>query len=261
MSYEILAEFYDQLMNEIDYSEWLNYLETITFADSLQHINSRAPGTENRTQLTVLDLACGTGPITLELAHRGYNVQALDISPEMLAVADSKLFSAGYNVELTQQNMESFIVREPVDWVVCCFDSINYLEGIENVEKTFSQVYKSLKPGGYFTFDLHSEYKLEHFFGNNTFASSDSELSYIWENYFDHEIKAVTMDLTFFIPERDGTYTRLEETHVEYYHDIQSVTALLQKIGFTLVSILSDLTLEPPNEKTERIFIVAKKNA
>ena len=76
-SYDFLAGCYDQLTSDVGYSAWASYLE--------KHFSKSALPIR-----TVLDLACGTGSLTRELALRGYEMIGVDRSPEMLAQAAEK---------------------------------------------------------------------------------------------------------------------------------------------------------------------------
>ena len=72
----MLAPFYDAFNGDIDYSSWADFIEEII-------------GREykiGKPEL-VLDLGCGTGSMTLELASRGYDMTGVDYSVEMLDVA------------------------------------------------------------------------------------------------------------------------------------------------------------------------------
>lgn len=76
-SYRFLASCYDQLTYDVRYPAWADYIE--------KHFRRQPlPGR------TVLDLACGTGSLTRELALRGYEMIGVDQSPEMLAEAAEK---------------------------------------------------------------------------------------------------------------------------------------------------------------------------
>ena len=76
-SYDVLAGCYDQLTYDVDYAAWADYIQ-------LHFARRGLPGT------TVLDLACGTGSLTRELALRGYEMIGVDQSPDMLAEAAEK---------------------------------------------------------------------------------------------------------------------------------------------------------------------------
>ena len=81
-SYDFLAGCYDELTYDVDYSAWADYVE--------KHFRRcPLPGK------TVLDLACGTGSLTRELAERGYEMIGVDQSPEMLAAAVEKNENVG----------------------------------------------------------------------------------------------------------------------------------------------------------------------
>ncbi len=75
--YEAFAAFYDALTDDVDYAAWADYL--------------RAAGTRHGGRAdTGLDLACGSGSLSLELSRRGCDVVAVDASAEMLALAREK---------------------------------------------------------------------------------------------------------------------------------------------------------------------------
>ena len=75
-SYEFLAGCYDELTYDVAYAAWADYIQ--------RHFRRGIPGK------TILDLACGTGSLTRELALRGYEMIGVDLSPEMLAEAAEK---------------------------------------------------------------------------------------------------------------------------------------------------------------------------
>ena len=76
-SYEFLAGCYDELTQDVGYARWADYLER-HFARGALRVH------------TVLDLACGTGSLTRELALRGYEMIGADRSEEMLSRAAEK---------------------------------------------------------------------------------------------------------------------------------------------------------------------------
>ena len=84
MSYSALAPVYDRLNRDVDYAAWADYLE-----ECFRTYMEKKPD-------LILDLACGTGAMTLELARRGYDMTGLDLSEEMLAEADAKARNAGF---------------------------------------------------------------------------------------------------------------------------------------------------------------------
>ncbi len=99
----------------MDYAAWADYIQ--------RHFEpADLPGT------TVLDLACGTGSLTRELALRGYEMIGVDLSPEMLAQAAEKNRDAeGIAPIFLCQTMEQLDLYGTIDACVCCLDSVNYV--------------------------------------------------------------------------------------------------------------------------------------
>ena len=84
-AYCSLAAAYDGLTTDIDYAAILDFLEAIL------HQADRHPE-------TVLDLACGTGSMSIELSKRGFDVTGVDLSDEMLSEAQNKIYECGEKV-------------------------------------------------------------------------------------------------------------------------------------------------------------------
>ena len=98
MIYDLLAKFYDKVNGHIDYSVWADFIEKVAKENMAE-----------RPEL-VLDLGCGTGRMTIELARRGYDMIGVDSSAEMLDVARDAAESASLSdkVLLLLQDMCDF---------------------------------------------------------------------------------------------------------------------------------------------------------
>ena len=77
MAYEALASAYDALTDDIAYDDALRFMQQL-LADAGLHPE------------TVVDLACGTGSLSVRLAAQGYRVYGVDLSEEMLTQAAEK---------------------------------------------------------------------------------------------------------------------------------------------------------------------------
>ncbi|MFJ7746252.1 class I SAM-dependent DNA methyltransferase [Peribacillus sp. NPDC097295] len=247
MTYERFAYVYDELMKDAPYEKWL----LILTAKLEQY------GIDGRK---VLDLACGTGEITVELAQHGFDVSGVDLSDEMLMVANEKAAKQGLSIPFFQQDMAELEGLGLYDCVTIFCDSLNYLREEADVLKTFTRVHDHLEEGGLFIFDVHSIYKMEEIFQNNTFAVSDEEVSYIWDSFPGEEPYSVEHDLSFFVrDDQSGLYDRFDELHYQRTYSIQQYKDWLQLAGFETLEILADLEETPPVEETERILFVARK--
>jgi len=245
-SYCLLAKYYDSLMNHIDYSKAAGF-----YLDAARHFGWRGA--------RILDLACGTGSIKLELLKKGYAVDGIDISPDMLAVADKKIYEAGFVPNLICRDMRDFRTAKSYDLIICAFDSLNYLLKETDLEMVFSQVYQSLNEDGLFIFDVHSEYKLKEILGHRTFIHVSDENCYIWQNKYKYKTSICNMKLDIFIRKSNRLYERIEEYHRERFYSPQTLESLLAAQGLQVLGIFGDMKLKKPALRTERLYFVARK--
>ncbi|MBD8134990.1 methyltransferase domain-containing protein [Peribacillus frigoritolerans] len=247
MTYERFAYVYDELMKDAPYEKWLMILTA-----KLEQY-----GIDGRK---VLDLACGTGEMTVELAQHGFEVTGVDLSDEMLLVANEKAVKLGLSIPLFQQNMAELEGLGQFDCVTIFCDSLNYLRDEEDIVKTFSRVHEHLKDGGLFMFDIHSLYKMEEIFSDHTFAVNGEEVSYIWDCFPGEEPYSVEHDLSFFVrDDESGLYDRFDELHYQRTYPVEQYKKWLEQAGFTVSEILADLEEAPLVTETERILFVASK--
>ncbi|QOS90182.1 class I SAM-dependent DNA methyltransferase [Peribacillus sp. JNUCC41] len=247
MTYERFAYVYDELMKDAPYEKWLMIL---TAKLEQYGIGGRK----------VLDLACGTGEMTVELAQHGFDVTGVDLSDEMLLVANEKAVKLRLSIPLFQQNMAELEGLGQFDCVTIFCDSLNYLRNEGDIVKTFSRVHEHLKDGGLFLFDVHSIYKMEEIFHDNTFAVNGEEVSYIWDCFPGEEPYSVEHDLSFFVrDDESGLYDRFDELHYQRTYPVEQYKKWLEQAGFTVSEILADLEDAPLVAETERILFVASK--
>ncbi|KIP22113.1 Glycine/sarcosine N-methyltransferase [Anoxybacillus ayderensis] len=246
MTYERFASWYDQLMSDAPYDQWCALVERAV--------------SSYQTGKRMLDLGCGTGELALRLAEKGFDVTGVDVSEQMLAIAQMKAQERGVDLSFFQQDMRDFGPFEPFDTIVIFCDSLNYLLQEEDVVATFSRVYDQLKSGGLFLFDVHSLFKMENvFLQHGTFASNDDEVSYIWNCYPGSWPHSVEHELTFFVRLDEGVYERVDEMHVQRTYDVERYVTWLKQAGFRLLHIWADFTEQQPTNESERIFFIAQK--
>lgn len=244
--YEALAASYDGLTRDIPYEKYLRFFKTLL----------RRHGV---TATTVLDLACGTGSLSVLLAKHGYEVLGVDRSEEMLTVAAEKAMELEENQPFfVAQPMQRLKIPEPVDACVCALDSINYVTKPQDVQKAFRRVYESLRPGGLFVFDINTPYKLEGLDGQ-VFLDETEDSYCVWRAVYDkrHSLCRYGMDL--FQQANDGLWERSFEEHVERAYTPEELSQWLTDAGFAQVERFANLRLEAPEADELRIFFAAKK--
>ena len=246
MIYDLLAPFYDAINVDIDYIKWADFIEQI--------FNKECKTTPD----LVLDLGCGTGKMTLELAKRGYDMTGVDISPEMLDIARTYGEEDKLDILWLCQDMREFELYGTVDAAVCCLDCINHLESVSDLEKCFSLVHNYLFPDGIFIFDINGRYKFENIYANNTYSMEEDGGVCIWENYYDDSSHLCDFYITLFKECDDGRYERFDEEQCERMYTLAEIKSSLEKCNMEFLYALGDLDFSPGSDECERIYIVAK---
>jgi SAM-dependent methyltransferase len=102
----------------------------------------------------VLELACGTGRITIPLAEQGIKITGLDVSEPMLSQARKKAAEKGVTVEWVQADCRDFKLDKKFRLVFLPFNSITHLHDLESIEACFSRVGRHLARDGRFIIDV-----------------------------------------------------------------------------------------------------------
>ncbi len=230
-AYQALARVYDRLMDEDERRLWIQ--STLTL---MKDAGVSPPD-------AVADLACGTGALSIPLAQAGYRVTALDINEQMLTQARQK--AAGLPVAWVCQDMTRLALHRPVAAVNCACDGVNYLTNPQAVARCFEAVYRALRPGGFFVFDVSTEEKLTSMDGE-FYGLDEDDVAYLWRNELDPVSRVLTMDITLFVGRRDGLFERMEETHRQRAHTHSELMEALERAGFEKVQAFSGLTQDAP---------------
>lgn len=245
-AYSAFAGIYDILMDDVDYSAWADYYLGLF---KLAGVSPKR----------LCDCACGTGAMSVQFAERDIQVIGADISREMLEQAQARARQNGVRAMFVEQDMCLLELPRPVDALACACDGVNYLLDDDRLNAFFARAHRALKPGGALAFDISSAYKLEHILGNGFFGEERDDVAYLWSNRFDLVARTVTMDLTFFVRERDELYRRFTEVHVQKAHDAEHLVRLLENNGFSNVRVFGDRTYDPPKPDEARLHFLATR--
>ena len=181
----------------------------------------------------VLDLGCGTGGICAILADNGYDMVALDISPEMLNYARERNY--GKNTLLLCQDMREFELYGTVQAVYSSFDCLNYLTKRCDLETVFSLVHNYLEPGDVFIFDVNTEYRYKEIMDGQSYVYEFDDSLTVWRSVFSEDSEICEFMIDTFSELENGDYFRSCEQQIQKLHKKQDILAAAK--GFSLVSV------------------------
>ena len=244
MAYGEFAKIYDELINEdINYDEMVKRILDICNLHNLE-LND------------YLDIACGTGNVTIRIAKYFKNIYGVDLSEDMLREAFDKFKKEKIKGKIICQDMTELSLNREFDLITSVLDSTNYITDINGLQEYFKGVYNHLKSNGLFIFDVNSYYKLSEILGNNIYTYSEEEVFYTWENVFEEDL--LSMLLTFFV-KKGELYERFEEEHLERAYTEEQLEKELEKANLEVIAKFDGYTENYVQANTERIVYVVKK--
>lgn len=232
MIYSTLAPYYDQLVKDDEATAaWVRFTK--------RHLSGSR----------ILELACGSGEITIALAQQGYQITGTDLSEAMIEAAKQKTGASA--VAWRVLDMLNLDEHDAYDAVICYCDSLNYLADLNQLRSVLQAAYDALHQKGTLLFDIHSLDRLQEF------AEEYIEEGYLDDTAYQWTIRTEDDWLLhcFIFYDRQG---RMEqEQHQQRVFDPFVVADLLKTIGFR-VHMYTDFDQDGicPGEK---IFFVAVK--
>lgn len=243
-AYEALAVSYDRLTNDVDYEATVAFYQEILNREGLH-------------PRTAVDLACGTGSVTALLARNGLKVIGVDMSEEMLTVAQQKAAQLPRAPQFICQRLEQLWLPRGVDLAVCALDSLDYITDPDLCRQAIRRIYKALNPGGIFIFDVNTPEKLRAMDGQ-VFLDEDENVYCVWRGEFDENTNICSYGMDLF-QRRGKLWQRSFEEHQEYAYSQQQLTDYLKEAGFTHIQVYADRILEAPRPGEQRIYFKARK--
>lgn len=201
----------------------------------------------------ILDLACGVGRHSLELARRGYEVTGLDLSEKYIEEASNQAEREGLEVEFIQGDMRDFVQRDHYDGVINFWSSFGYFENEDENFQVIKNVHSSLKKDGKFLIDVMGKEIL-----HDIFSKKDS--SHIDDGFFLEE-RTLKHDGDFL--ESNWILVKGDEVKehkfMYWLYSEDDIRHILKKAGFEDVNVYGDLERSEYDEKAERLIAIARK--
>lgn len=203
--------------------------------------------------VSVLDLCCGPGRHSLELARNGFSIIGVDRTQTYLETARKQAEIEGLKVEFIQEDMRSFCKPNAFDVVINLFTSFGYFEDIKDDKQVITNVYRSLKNKGVFLIDIMGKEVLARVFCERNWHEVDNNIVLeerkICKNWSWIDNRWILI--------KDGKKEEYKISH-RIYSAVELI-ALLNECGFNLIDVYGDLTGEPYDHTAKRLILVAHK--
>ncbi len=286
-AYTGFAQVYDIFMDNVPYDEWTNYLVGLLKEYGLHSglVLELGCGTGSITRRLAAKgfdmIGIDISEEMLEIAREIEYNRDFDCSEDFIEANELQERS---NILYLQQDMREFELYGTVSAVVSICDSMNYITSEEDLLKVLQLVNNYLDGGGIFIFDMNTVHKYKDILGDNTIAENREDCSFIWDNYYYEDKMINEYDVTIFVKvdeevedeleadekealkgyekNRDSSvslYEKYEELHYQKAYTIDTVIRLIEKAGMEFVTVYDAFTHNPPDEKSERVYFVARE--
>jgi 2-polyprenyl-3-methyl-5-hydroxy-6-metoxy-1,4-benzoquinol methylase len=201
----------------------------------------------------VLDLCCGEGRHSLELARRGFRVTAVDITSLYLERAGARAEKEGLRIEFVQADMREFLRRQAFDVIINLFTSFGFFDDPAEDRRVLENIHASLKPGGVLVVQTMGKEVLARIFQARNWREADGHIV-LQEASIERDWGWV---VSRWIILSDGEVKEFTVEHRLY--SAVELRELLIACGFASVEIFGDLSGSPYDNEAERLIAVARR--
>ncbi len=243
--FDAISDFYDLIYSEKNYSEEASFV-----SETLEKYKIEGK--------SILELGSGTGIHATELAKKGYFVQGIERSQQMLL--KSKIH---HRYKTVLGDIRDISLERKFDAVISLFHVISYQINNEDLDLVFDNVGKHLSKGGLFLFDFWyspAVYNLKPEVRVKRFHDEDHIISRISEPQSISEKNRVDVKFTFFVEnKKDSFIKKFVEVHPMRHFSLPEIELFALKHHFELLKSSEWLTNKSPSENTWGVYAILKK--
>jgi SAM-dependent methyltransferase len=222
------ADYYDIIYQDKD------YVAESLFVSELIKKNCR-----KESRIRVLDLACGTGLHAIELAAMGYEVDASDMSINMIKAAKENPRNKNLKIRFHQEAFQTADrINKKFDVVISMFSAINYLTTYQDLLRSLKNIHGLLDRGGIFVFDFWNGNAVIEDFSpvrvKRMNKGTKSVLRYS-ENTIDRLKQTVDVKFNFMLFDKDRLAKEFTESHIIRYYFLMEMENFLEMSGFKII--------------------------
>lgn len=253
MNIEVASDWYHDFFGQ----DWL-HLATQLFppertraqVDFVLQVAELPPGA------AVLDLCCGHGRHSVELARRGYRVTGLDLSMPSLALARAAAAEASVQAEFVQGDMRRIPHRAAFDLVINLFTAFGYLEDEAEDQQVLHSIAQALKPGGRLVLDTINHAWLMRHLEPRGWSQLDDGTILLEEHEFDLERGRNNVTWTFLYP--DGR--RHVQSHSLRVYTLAELALMLRAARLALRQVWGGFQGQPFTLDSRRMILLAEQS-
>jgi SAM-dependent methyltransferase len=201
----------------------------------------------------ILDLCCGFGRISAELARRGFSVTGVDITESYLQTAKEEADLENLNIEYIKADAREFVRKDFFDLAVNLYISFGYFENQKDDLLLARNAYESLKDGGSFIIEtLGKEIAIRDFVETEWFERAGFTVLTQYES-----LDSWTFLKNRWILVKDGK--RIEKVFTQRLYSASELRSLLLEAGFSKVDIFGDWDESPYDRRATKLIAVGRK--
>jgi SAM-dependent methyltransferase len=211
----------------------------------------------------VLEIACGSGLVTIPIAAQGLEVTGVDLAPPMLEHARRKAEAQGLNIRWTEADARSFDLGTQYQFIFITGNAFQAFLRREDQEALLASVKKHLAPQGVFAFETRNPS------GHDLTTQSEEEVDQSYISMEGHHVSVSSTQIydpiaqiiywTSYRRWNDGQRNRMKETHIACRFTYpQELKALLHYNGFQLVQQFGNWNQEPLSASSPSIISICK---
>lgn len=201
----------------------------------------------------ILDLCCGPGGHSLELARRHFRVTGVDRTTSYLEEAQNRAESEGLPVEFIHEDKRRFCRSDAFDGALLLFSSFGYFEDPADNRQVLCNVYCSLKKGGRLIMDLMGKEVISRVFQERDWGERDGIINLaerrVSEGWSKMENRWIIIN----------GKTRKEFKFSHWIYSAKELSNLLKECGFSFLEVYGDFEGNLYDHTAKRLVVVAQK--
>ena len=231
-----------------DYLKQYEHTTTAAEVDGIERILHLRKGSR------VLDLACGAGRHSIELASRGYRVVGYDLSEALLREARGAAKRARAKVAFVRGDMRDLKFKSEFDAVINMFSSFGYFDRVEEDRKVLAGVARALKPRGKFLMERFNRESMAYELPMQGWRLYGDGSLILQEDTFDPLLGRY--DTRQIVIDREGTREHLGSVRA---YTLPELKELFDGEGLHIHRVLGGLDLSAYRARSRRLVLFAVK--